>query len=63
MYELLPSFQLEKKQEFKVGKDGISPFALHTTNLGMTQMVHLSLDYDAMGLGDYNFGHLDEIDG
>ena len=63
MYELLPSFQLEKKQEFKVGKDGISPFALHTTNLGMTQMVHLSLDYDAMGLGDYKFGHLDEIDG
>ena len=63
MSELLPSFQLQKKQEFKVGKDGIGPFALNTTNIGMTQLVHLSMDYDNMGVSGFEFGHLDELDG
>lgn len=60
MYELLPSFQLLRKQEFKVGKDGIGPFALNATNVSLVQLVGLTLDY---GENPYGFGDLYEIDG
>ena len=64
MYELLPSFQSLRKEEFKVGKDGIGPFALNTVNISLTQNSHLSLNYDAIfGGNPYNFGHLDQVDG
>lgn len=63
MVELLPSFQSLRREEFKVGKDGIGPFALNTTNIALTQLCHLSLDYHAMGVDEYDFGHLDELDG
>ena len=36
MYELLPSYQSDKKLEFKTGKDGISPFALNAVHLTLT---------------------------
>jgi hypothetical protein len=41
MYELLPSFQLARKEEYKGGKAGIAPFALNSTNHCLTQLVHL----------------------
>lgn len=57
-YELLPTFQSNTKREFKTGKDGISPFALHITNMAMTQFTHMCMDY---GENEFGFGHLDEI--
>jgi hypothetical protein len=41
MYELLPSFQLARKEEYTGGKVGIAPFALNSTNHCLTQLVHL----------------------
>ena len=38
-YELLPTFQANTKREFKTGKDGISPFALHITNMAMRKKI------------------------
>lgn len=35
-YDLTPSFQAIKKQEFSTGKDGIGPFALNITHLALT---------------------------
>lgn len=57
-YELLPSFQSNTKREFKTGKDGISPFALHITNMAMTQFTNMCMDY---GDNEFGFGNLDEI--
>ena len=61
-YELTPSFQAVKKQEFGGGKNGIAPFALNITHLSLTQFTHLSLDYKKEDEG-YNFGDLDKIYG
>lgn len=57
-YELLPTFQANTKREFKTGKDGISPFALHITNIAMTQFTDMCMDY---GDNEFGFGHLNEI--
>ena len=57
-YELLPSFQSNTKREFKTGKDGISPFALHITNMAMTQFTNMCMDY---GDNEFGFGNLDAI--
>lgn len=35
-FDLTPSFQAIKKQEFSTGKDGIGPFALNITHLALT---------------------------
>lgn len=45
MYELLPSFQLARKEEYTGGKAGIAPFALNSTNHCLTQLVHLQMVY------------------
>lgn len=42
--ELTPSFQVLRKMEFSVGKDGIGPFALNITNLSFTQLTGLTID-------------------
>lgn len=42
--ELTPSFQVLRKMEFSVGKDGIAPFALNITNLSFTQLTGLTID-------------------
>lgn len=57
-YELTPSFQANTKREFKTGKDGISPFALHITNMAMTQFTNMCMDY---GDNEFGFRNLDEI--
>ena len=57
MEELTPTFQAGRKAEFIVGKDGIGPFALNVTNLALTQLTHLSMDYEENIFG---FGALDE---
>jgi len=54
MYELLPSFQLARKEEYTGGKAGIAPFALNSTNHCLTQLVHLNMAYsngNPYGLG------------
>ncbi len=60
MYELDPYFQLRRKMEFSIGKDGIGPFALNITNLALTQFAHISIDY---GENEFGFGKLDEVTG
>lgn len=60
MYELTPYFQLRRKQEFSIGKDGIGPFALNITNLALTQYAHLSLDFSEL---PFKMGNLDEVVG
>lgn len=57
-YELMPSFQSNTKREFKTGKDGISPFALHITNMAMTQFTNMCMDYKD---NEFGFGNLDAI--
>lgn len=60
--ELTPSFQIDKKREFSIGKEGIAPFALNVTNLALTQLCHLTMRYDGV-VSQYGFGDLDEISG
>lgn len=60
MQELLPSFQSDRKLEFKTGKDGIGPFALSITNLTLMQAVHLTMMYND-SLSEYGFLDLDSI--
>lgn len=61
MYELLPSFQLARKEEYTGGKAGIAPFALNSTNHCLTQLVHLNMAYS--NGNPYGLGQLDEIRG
>lgn len=61
MYELLPSFQLARKEEYTGGKAGIAPFALNSTNHCLTQLVHLNMNYS--NGNPYGLGQLDEIRG
>lgn len=60
MYELTPYFQLKRKQEFSVGKQGIGSFALNITNLALTQYAHITMDFSGL---DFGFGNLDDIVG
>lgn len=60
-YELLPSFQCDKKTEFTSGKAGIAPFALNSTNHCLTQFVHLCFKYS--NNNRYGLNQLDEIKG
>lgn len=60
-YELTPYFQMQKKKEFSIGKSGIGPFALNTTNLALTQFAHITIDYT--GYEAFGFGNLDEVKG
>ena len=60
-YELLPSFQLARKEEYTSGKAGIGPFALNSTNHSLTQFVHLNMHYS--NSNPYQLGQLDEIKG
>lgn len=60
-YELLPSFQLSRKEEYTTGKAGIAPFALNSTNHALTQFVHLNMIYS--GGNPYNLGRLDAVKG
>ena len=62
LYELTPSFQVDRKREFSIGKEGIAPFALNVTNLSLTQMCHLTMRYEG-NVADYEFGALDQIYG
>lgn len=57
-YELLPSFQNETKNEFKVGKDGIGALALQLVNIALTQWSHITIP-----VGNYDYGQrpLDSI--
>lgn len=61
MYELMPSFQLSRKEEYTGGKAGIAPFALNSTNHCLTQLVHLNMDYSHSNV--YGLGQFDEIKG
>lgn len=61
MYELLPSFQLSRKEEYTGGKAGIAPFALNSTNHCLTQLVHLNMIYTKGN--PYKLGQIDEIRG
>lgn len=60
-YELLPSFQLARKEEYTSGKAGIGPFALNSTNHALTQFVHLNMQYSQGN--PYRLRQLDEITG
>lgn len=60
--ELTPLFQMNRKLEFSVGKEGIAPFALNVTNLALTQNCHLTMHYSGPAR-EYNFGNLDAIEG
>lgn len=60
-YELMPSFQLSRKEEYTGGKAGIAPFALNSTNHCLTQLVHLQMIYSKGN--PYGLGQLDEIKG
>lgn len=62
LYELTPSFQVDRKREFSIGKEGIAPFALNVTNLSLTQLCHLTMRYEG-SVADYEFGALDQIYG
>lgn len=62
VFALTPSFQIDKKREFSIGKEGIAPFALNVTNLSLTQMCHLTMRYDG-NISQYGFGALDQIYG
>lgn len=48
MYSLLPSFQIERKNEFTQGKQGIAVIARHITNTAMTQWAGLRLNSDVL---------------
>lgn len=61
MYELMPSLQLARKEEYTSGKAGIAPFALNSTNHCLTQLVHLNMEYSHGNI--YNLGQMDGIDG
>ena len=60
-YELLPSFQLSRKEEYTSGKSGIAPFALNSTNHVLTQLMHLNMIYSHSNV--YNLGDLDAVKG
>lgn len=60
MYELTPYFQLQRKQEFSIGKSGIGPFALNITNLSLTQYTHISMNFKDL---PFKLGALDAIVG
>lgn len=60
-YELLPSFQESRKEEYTGGKAGIAPFALNSTNHCLTQATHLHMRYSHNNV--YNLGDLDAIEG
>jgi hypothetical protein len=60
MYELTPYFQLRRKQEFSIGKNGIGPFALNITNLALTQYAHVSIDFSKL---PFKLGALDKVVG
>lgn len=60
MYELTPYFQLQRKQEFSIGKSGIGPFALNITNLSLTQYTHISINFKDL---PFKLGALDEVVG
>lgn len=60
-YELMPSFQEARKEEYTGGKAGIAPFALNSTNQCLTQAVHLHMKYSHGNC--YGLGQLDEIRG
>ena len=54
-YELLPSFQENRKQEYSQGKNGIAPFALNSNNHVLIQLTGLTLN---LGDNRYNLGNL-----
>ena len=60
-YELLPSFQESRKEEYTSGKAGIAPFALNSTNHVLTQLMHLNMKYSHGNI--YQLGDLDAIKG
>ena len=60
-YELLPSFQESRKEEYTSGKAGIAPFALNSTNHVLTQLTHLNMVYSHNNA--YKLGDLDAIKG
>lgn len=60
-YELLPSFQEARKEEYTSGKAGIAPFALNSTNHVLTQLMHLNMTYSHSNI--YQLGDLDAIKG
>ena len=61
MYELMPSFQEDRKTEYSSGKAGIAPFALNSTNHCLTQAVHLRMRYSPAAV-KYQLGELDAVD-
>ena len=64
MYSLLPSFQIERKNEFTQGKQGIAVIARHITNTAMTQWAGLRLNSDVLTeLGLKNLDCIIGLDG
>lgn len=64
MYGLLPSFQIERKNEFTQGKQGIAVIARHITNTAMTQWAGLRLNSDVLAeLGLKNLDCIIGLDG
>lgn len=45
-YELIPSFQSSRKNEYILGKQDLAIFALNTTSHSMTQLAHLGIKHN-----------------
>lgn len=45
-YELIPSFQSSRKNEYILGKQDLAIFALNTTGHSMTQLTHLGIKHN-----------------
>lgn len=61
-YELLPSFQSSRKNEYILGKQDLAIFALNTTGHSMTQLTHLRIDQNIVER-IYRFGQPSDITG
>ena len=61
-YELLPSFQSSRKNEYILGKQDLAIFALNTTGHSMTQLTHLRINQNIIER-IYKFGQPSDITG
>lgn len=61
-YELIPSFQVSRKNEYTLGKKDLAIFALNTTSHAMTQLVHLNILHNEVEKF-FGFGNCSDIIG
>lgn len=61
-YELIPSFQVSRKNEYTLGKKDLAIFALNTTSHAMTQLVHLNIIHNDIEKF-FGFGNCSDIIG